>query len=175
MNKLLTGLGVGAILALPGLAHAGVTLGTSAPVTTGIDLGAILNFDNPGLPMGYGYGLPSLDLRIDEVVIQIHALETVSLLDDDVVYLGANAWTTVAAQPLGTSQWEVFGGIGGSLDLAFDSGDGIIQVGPVAPIGVRYGAGPRFGLYVQPALYFQSAYGDLEMMAGSDLIASFWF
>ncbi len=158
---------------MPAVASAGVGVGTSAPVSTGIgDLAALI--DGDAAP-AVGFALPSLDLKFDEFVLQIHALEMVTALaNDEVIYLGANGWIPVTSGTLG-GQWEAFAGVGGSLDLAVDSGDALIQVGPVAPLGVRFGTTPRVGLYVQPGLYVASVYGDVDVVADAQLIASVWF
>jgi len=109
------------------------------------------------------------------VVVQIHALETVvALANDEVVYLGGNGWIPLTAGSLG-GQWEAFGGVGGSLDVAIDTGDAYIQVGPVAPVGIRFGAVPRVAVYVQPGLYVVSDEGDLGVGADATLLASVWF
>jgi len=158
---------------MPAVASAGVGVGTSAPLST--DFGALAAlFDGDGVAPS-GFVLPSLDLRFDEFVLQIHALETVTALaNDEVVYLGANGWIPVTNGTLG-GQWEAFAGVGGSLDLAIDSGDAFIQVGPVAPLGVRFGTTPRVALYVQPGLYVASVYGDLDVVADARLLGSVWF
>jgi len=161
------------LLAAPLSAHA-VGVGTTAPVSSG--LGDLLRFadaldGNSSYVVGHIY--PSFDLRFDEIILQIHALETIANIDDDVVYLGGNVWTPLTAGSLGGS-WEAFGGVGGSVDLAIDSGDAFIQAGAIAPVGVRVGAVPRGAIYVQPGLYVASVFGDVELVADAQIMASIW-
>jgi hypothetical protein len=164
-----------ATLGMPTTASA-VGVGTSVPVSNGLgDLAALIDSFEGGGGVRLGYTLPSLDLRFDEFVVQIHALETVvTLANDEVLYLGANAWTPVTSGTLG-GQWEAFAGVGGSLDFAIDGGDALVQAGPVAPVGVRFGTVPRVAIYVQPGLYVASIYGDLDVVADAQLLTSVWF
>lgn len=165
------------LLATPQLAWAGPSLGASAPIRSGIDVREFARlFDGNEGPPRLGYVLPSLDVRVDELVFQIHALETVVSIGNtsNDIYFGGNGWGTLAAGTLG-GQWEVFGGVGGSADLYIDDGDVALQFGPVAPIGVRYGTSPRVGVYVQPGLYLAVAGGVGELIADGDLLVSVWF
>jgi len=163
------------LLALSAPAHA-LGVGTTAPVGNGLEQLARTFADLDGDGFVYpGHFYPSFDLRFDEIVIQIHALETITAIaNDEVLYLGANGWIPLTSGTLG-GQWEAFAGVGGSLDFAIDSGDSYIQVGPVAPIGIRFGTVPRVAVYVQPGLYLVSDVGIVEVGADASLLASVWF
>jgi len=159
------------------IAQAGVGLGASAPMSNGLDVAAFADlFDDNDGPPRLGYVLPSFDLRVDELVFQIHALETIISIGDggDAVVFGGNGWTSLTSGTLG-GEWEAFAGVGGSADLLIDSGDLALQFGPVAPIGVRFGTVPRVAIYVQPGLYLAVGGGVGEVVGDADLLVSVWF
>jgi hypothetical protein len=147
------------------------------PIRSGIDVAEFARlFDNNDGPPKLGYVLPSLDIRLDELVFQIHAMETIISIGDggDAVVFGGNGWTSLTSGTLG-GQWEAFAGVGGSADMLIDDGDLALQFGPVAPIGVRFGETPRVGIYVQPGLYLAVGGGVAELVGDADLLVSVWF
>ncbi len=125
---------------------------------------------------------PSVDIRIDETVIQLHLLETIDALvlqGQDPFYFGGNAFTMPWSAPLADKgKLALFGGIGGSIDAVVTEDFEQFSFGVVTPIGARFGKEHRVALYALPGLDLVGGTSrdgvDLEV-ASANLLLSAWF
>jgi len=125
---------------------------------------------------------PSLDIRVDDTVIQVHALETISALvapEIDPLVVGANVVHMPLSAPLlGEGKLALFGGVGGSLDFVATADEALVQLGVLAPVGVRLGKKSRLAVYAMPSLQVRagSAVGEVQFgVPSAELLASAWF
>lgn len=162
-----------ALLAAPSTALAGVGVTAQLPPNSAFEslwLGYYLRNGS-----GIGSSYPSFDIRSDEFVVQIQALETLTALTNNDVYLGADAFMALTSAPIAGS-WEAFLGFGGSADLLLVSefSDTSVAFGPIMPVGLRIGDDARLALYVVLGLDVIGT--DEVTLAGSGALkASVWF
>lgn len=156
-------------LLLPSVASAGVGFGT----TMGVGPSQInINLNGATVPsLSAGGFLPTLDLHFDTFHLQIHALETIDLLFDEEILLGANGYVDMVQRP-----------VSGSLDAVFAPGAGVDILGDPftlaltgeAQIGVRSRGEAGIGVFVVPALGIGLNDGTSDLIAAGTLQISVW-
>lgn len=159
-------------LLLPTAASAGVGLGTTMGLGSGQ---VVININGNGGVFGPGTAggfLPSLDLHFDTFVLQIHALETLTLLSDNTIFLGANAYFEMFDQPLG-GNFDVVIAPGGGLDLIDDAF--ALTLTAEGRFGVRSRGGAGIGVFVVPALGVVVGDVDSDLVSSGTLQVSMWF
>jgi hypothetical protein len=164
-------------LLLPGDAWA-FGFGTTAWVGRDLGIGyGVVSDDgsgSSGLTLSW---LPSFDLYpTDQILIQIHALDTLAFLlaDSDVWVLGADVSFTAAR----TEAFPHLEGViapGGSMDLYSLNGlDGLV-VGGQCRIGAEGGSAMKLGVYVVPGIGIAAGDFDTEAVWSGNLQLSYWF
>lgn len=113
---------------------------------------------------------PSLDLYFDGAVLQTYPLEFISFLTDDILYLGANLYMPVVAQP-GPGGWQRVVQPGGSLDLVLDPT--ALGLMAASRFGLEHEAGA--GVYIVPAIGVAYANEDADLAAEGRIEFSVWF
>ncbi|MBW1876982.1 MAG: hypothetical protein JRJ84_01335 [Deltaproteobacteria bacterium] len=149
----------------------GAGIGTTVGVGTGavVGLGYSLNADYPSTSMGF---FPSFDLRLDPLIIQVHALETLVSLSNDEIFLGANAYY-ILARPSFQGGWEGVVAPGGGVDL-FGNPFGLVVDAEVL-FGIQYQGDIGVGVYVVPALGVLLGDVDTALVTGGTVQFSVWF
>lgn len=165
---------LGVLLAI-GFAAPAHAIGVGTTAWMGHDFGVYVPVA-PFVEVHYGgEWLPSLDLYPTENVgVQIHALDTLAFLlaDDDVVFLGADAFVTVAR----FDALEGTEGVvqpGGSLDIYSDA-DTYLALGALARVGIEGGRDFKAGLYIVPGLGVVAGDGDGDVAWSGSVQFSVW-
>ena len=165
MNRILVS---ALLLAAPGIAHAGI----------GFTHYQGSEYTATGYNSGVGFGLPSVDYRDGDVLVQLHALEAIAGLamgDDSAwgtsVLLGMNVhvqtgkrkineWLDGVSQPGGSI--DIVKGLGDSDDGTYDGGSFVGSF--VWRAGAQSTGKMGVGVYVAPSIGF----GSYDVMADDD-------
>lgn len=151
-------------------AHA-LGVGTTYSLGSGLpwDLGPFLDVGAIGTSGGF---LPSLDLHPGNVTVQIHALETLQVLANEELFLGANCFFGVVEQPnTGAALGVVEPGFG--VDLWADPF--VLIPTFETRIGVKVPGSMSWGVYAVPALGVAISDNDTDIVIAGGLQFSAWF
>lgn len=122
---------------------------------------------------GSGGFAPSLDIRAEPVIVQIHVLEfTEALVDDEELYLGANVLFAAGASPL-HGPWLGVVQPGFGFDIVGDPL--LLSLTGQCRLGVEAQEAAGVGLYVVPELGIALADNQSDWIAGGSLQLSVWF
>jgi hypothetical protein len=172
MRRSLAPLPLLALLAVPPAAQAGI--GT----TWAFNSGSAVYYGGDWDALGYTFPfhtLPSLDVRMQKMDLQIHALEFIGGIANDTIMLGANAYFQALERPApGPFTGVVDPGVSLDIVAATDFDPTNIGVMGLARLGVeaeeRYGC----GVYVVPALGVGLVSEEFELLVGGSLQFSAW-
>lgn len=162
---LLIGLGLGASVD----AHA-LGIGTTYALGNGLgwDLGPFLDIQQV---TASGF-LPSLDLHPGKVTVQIHVLETLQILSNEELFLGANCYFGVVEVPnAGNVVGVVEPGFG--VDLWADPFS--VAATFETRVGAKSPGGMSWGVYAVPALGVVISENDTDIVIAGTLQFSAWF
>lgn len=128
----------------------------------------------PTSPAALNAFSPSLDLRFEPVIIQIHIMEFLRELADEDVQIGANVLFRAHDAELGKrTKAVVEPGFG--LDI-LANGDTMVAVTGDCRLGATInGAKAGFGVYVVPSIGLMFGDGDVDFGAGGGIQLSTWF
>lgn len=153
-------------LAAPGSAWA-LSLGSTWGFGSGFGFDP---FDFDGV-VRFGFA-PTLDIRADPVIGQIHALELVDAAVDGEVYLGGNLYFEMHRAEVG-GPWSGVVQPGLSLDLCCDPI--ALAFGPEVRLGIEAASAAGFGVYVVPAIGVATGGDAADLYTGGTLQVSTWF
>ncbi|MCO4744467.1 MAG: hypothetical protein KC912_06760 [Proteobacteria bacterium] len=157
-------------LLFPTVASAGVGFGT----TMGMGSSRItIDFNGNITPaMTAGGFLPTLDLHFDKFVLQVHLLETLDLLFNEDIFLGANGYIEILDSPVGGS-WSAVVAPGAGIDILGDPF--VISATGEARFGVRSNGPAGVGVFVVPAVGVAVGDVDSDLVAAGTVQFSMWF
>ena len=165
-----------AAITAPMTASAGVGITMELPASSAFEslwLGYYSYYYGPSAAAGL---FPSFDVRLDDIVIQIHGIETIIGLSNNDVYVGGDVFAAVLQKPV-VGDWHAFLGAGGTLDalLVSEFQETTVAFGPVMPVGVWIGEHGRVALYGTLGLVISNgAGGELGLGSETALRVSVW-
>lgn len=143
----------------------GTTLGVGSALTFGVP-GA-----GPTLSSTAGGFLPSLDFHFGDVALQVHVLELLGGLSNEVFYVGANVYFGIPVGSVG--KWDAVIAPGAGLDVYFEPfGLGITAE---SQFGITLPGAVSVGIYIVPAIGVWVLDGSVDLLTAGTLQWSIWF
>lgn len=132
-------------------AWAGVGVGSTLGIGSGV---FVFDFTGTAAPVGTSVGFrPTLDLYFDDVLLQVHALDTLDMLFDEQIFLGANLYFDLGDAPT-RNGWKPVLAPGAGVDLMGDpfflilTGEARLGLEMQGPAGVSFAVVPALGIAV---------------------------
>ena len=171
MNRTLAPL---ATLTLAGAAALTAAPAHAAEVGLGSSFGMGFDYVNVGFELEVPFRrVPTLDVRIDGLLIQLYPLDLLLNLPSENIVFGASVYAEAVSRPI-EGKWNAVVSPGVTLALAdFDGLSTVIM--PTARIGAQVEGDASLGVYVVPSVGLGIVDGELGLAAGGRVEMSVWF